>query len=317
MALPATTTSIDVIGKSADQLTQFRLFPELPPELRLKIWHLALPGPRVVEFERPLSWTHQIRGLPWLVWYPVQHSCQPKSPLSAVNREARDVFYAEYLPVTKAEFLSALPMSIGDGLFNVRQDTLFLSGASNNDYMQPWKQRSSSSCSNDDLVALFKKDLTEAFGWHLVANLRFLAMGCARTLVLLNLARDMRRTQPVNCPDHLSAFISNFLALEEIFIIMKDNEDSLAGIHLPKAAVTFVDLSAKEDEDRQRDLAKYIAQGTTLSYAHLPGILSEHLQAFYQELPNRKVPKISLKRSRRGGKTVEDMKSIQIVVADE
>src|SRR4051812_17597606 len=34
-----------------NQSHEFHLFPKLPPELRRKIWHYGLPGPRVMSFD--------------------------------------------------------------------------------------------------------------------------------------------------------------------------------------------------------------------------------------------------------------------------
>jgi hypothetical protein len=54
-------------------LTQFTLFPQLAVELRLKIWRITLPGPRIIEIynTKPLNDTHITKNnhpaLAWLV----------------------------------------------------------------------------------------------------------------------------------------------------------------------------------------------------------------------------------------------------------
>ncbi|OBT65898.1 hypothetical protein VE03_05461 [Pseudogymnoascus sp. 23342-1-I1] len=75
---PATTTTISSASPSSSSaLTSFHLFPQLYPELRLKIWHFALDvGPRVVTIH----------------YEPTTHSFRSPTPPPALlhtNRESR------------------------------------------------------------------------------------------------------------------------------------------------------------------------------------------------------------------------------------
>lgn len=66
------------IHRQQTMASQFSLFPILPPELRLKIWEYALPGPRIIEFAGGETPSHK---------YP-----KVASPATLfVNHEARSV----------------------------------------------------------------------------------------------------------------------------------------------------------------------------------------------------------------------------------
>jgi hypothetical protein len=68
-------------------LTQFTLFPELAVELRLKIWRISLPGPRIIEIynTKPLNDTHITKhNHPALAW------------LFRANHESRGVVMSKY-----------------------------------------------------------------------------------------------------------------------------------------------------------------------------------------------------------------------------
>jgi hypothetical protein len=74
------------------ELTEFTLFPEFPPELRLKVWKEALPGPRIVEIE----WCYDADD-----WFcPIEGQSKPSGLLRA-NKESREVFLEAYTPVAK------------------------------------------------------------------------------------------------------------------------------------------------------------------------------------------------------------------------
>lgn len=51
-ATPIQDDEHDESGDADEEEISFKLFPKLPPELRLKIWKAALPGPRVVRLSR-------------------------------------------------------------------------------------------------------------------------------------------------------------------------------------------------------------------------------------------------------------------------
>jgi hypothetical protein len=74
----------------------FHLFPDLPVELRLIIWILACPEPRVVE----VSWIRRSStpdGL-WMVFCPLE-SASPQCDLLFTNKEARNVYIENWTPI--------------------------------------------------------------------------------------------------------------------------------------------------------------------------------------------------------------------------
>ncbi|KAN0095154.1 hypothetical protein V8E51_015865 [Hyaloscypha variabilis] len=74
------------------ELTEFTLFPKFPPELRLKVWKGALPGPRIVEIE----WCYDTDD-----WFcPIESQSKPSGLLRA-NKESREVFLEAYAPIAK------------------------------------------------------------------------------------------------------------------------------------------------------------------------------------------------------------------------
>lgn len=68
----------------------FHPFPRLTSELRLQIWEMALPGPRIVEARLAQNLQH---------WYSPIDSFEPASVLLHVNKESRSVFAFKYQPV--------------------------------------------------------------------------------------------------------------------------------------------------------------------------------------------------------------------------
>jgi len=74
--------------KSNHQTTTFTLFPNLPSELRLKIWKHIAPGPRIVELQYATEPKRLVESIPgtlhpvspdWISKYPppiVLHICQ-------------------------------------------------------------------------------------------------------------------------------------------------------------------------------------------------------------------------------------------------
>jgi len=79
----------------------FMLFPELPTELRLKIWKHALPGPRVVEIE----WMPDVEQ-----WFCPFESQSKRSSLPRTNRESREVYHKNYLPTAKVSRVITQPI---------------------------------------------------------------------------------------------------------------------------------------------------------------------------------------------------------------
>jgi hypothetical protein len=74
------------------KIEEFTLFPKFPPELRLKIWKAALPGPRVVEIE----WFDFQAD-----WFCPKESQSQNSGLARANRESREVYLKTYVPLVK------------------------------------------------------------------------------------------------------------------------------------------------------------------------------------------------------------------------
>jgi hypothetical protein len=74
----------------------FHLFPELPVELRLIIWYLAGPDPRVVE----VSWIRRGSNPDghWIVFCPLE-SASPQCNLLFTNKEARNVYLESWTPI--------------------------------------------------------------------------------------------------------------------------------------------------------------------------------------------------------------------------
>lgn len=83
-----TSTSNQASAATASGRT-FHRFQRLAPELRLKIWKAALPGPRVIEVEFTSFW-----------WAPLESN--PRTPaLAGANRESRRVFLKHYEPICR------------------------------------------------------------------------------------------------------------------------------------------------------------------------------------------------------------------------
>jgi len=117
--------------------TSFTLFPKLPPELRLKIWEIALPGSRIVKVEKVLTarggqllQRRNIRGIfggPNLMRSAnciVKPFCSPITLLS-VNQEARAFALGKYqLPFKAVKGLGHVRFDLhGDVLFVQDWDT--------------------------------------------------------------------------------------------------------------------------------------------------------------------------------------------------
>jgi 2EXR family len=88
----ASTSKIETLSGSlvtTGTIGQFIFFPKLPMELRLKIWTLALPGPRIIEiyqnFNIGIRFGNEIQAN------------NPPPALFHVNREAREVASKKYM----------------------------------------------------------------------------------------------------------------------------------------------------------------------------------------------------------------------------
>jgi hypothetical protein len=101
---------------TAGAMGQFIFFSKLPIELRLNIWELALPGPRVIEVFK--TWTREC-GRGWK--YEIQVNNPPLS-LFHVNREAREVALNKYILLSNA----SLGLCFSHARFDPNKDTIFI-----------------------------------------------------------------------------------------------------------------------------------------------------------------------------------------------
>ncbi|GKZ28966.1 hypothetical protein AbraIFM66950_002213 [Aspergillus brasiliensis] len=85
---------------STGPMSSFFLFPQLPREIRDIIWRFCLPGPQIVEFDRPICNDEPCYGL-----CEIHHRYHLRLPvLAAVCQESRRlVLRAYYNPETDAE----------------------------------------------------------------------------------------------------------------------------------------------------------------------------------------------------------------------
>lgn len=71
---------------------EFTLFPELPIELRLKIWTYSLPDPRIVKIIDHEKWGNHDQGL-------FEISCQsPKINMLQIDSKSRFIVLSNYSP---------------------------------------------------------------------------------------------------------------------------------------------------------------------------------------------------------------------------
>jgi 2EXR family len=119
------STAIPIPNSTTSEIEtpQFVNFPELPTELRLKIWRYAfndLEAPRVVEIRtRP----HFCAG--HKDWCP-RYSPNPPPTIALVNLEARDVALKLAKAAGHIFFASSMTFSGDDIFFNPAADTLYI-----------------------------------------------------------------------------------------------------------------------------------------------------------------------------------------------
>jgi hypothetical protein len=108
----------DISGSlvTAGAIGQFIFFPKLPIELRLNIWELALPDPRVIEVFK--TWTREC-GREWK--YEIQVNNPPLS-LFHLNREARGVALNKSILLSDA----SSGLYFGHARFDPNKDTIFI-----------------------------------------------------------------------------------------------------------------------------------------------------------------------------------------------
>ncbi|KIN07465.1 hypothetical protein OIDMADRAFT_47371 [Oidiodendron maius Zn] len=95
----------------------FQLFPLLPPEIRLKVWSFAFPGPRVLE----IVWSGT-------VWAYTPESRPPPNFASFANREANSLFLEKWSRLELLQWSGALKYRPGQivSYFNPEIDTLYI-----------------------------------------------------------------------------------------------------------------------------------------------------------------------------------------------
>lgn len=150
---PATTTNSTSPSTLSPALTSFHLFPQLYPELRLKIWHMALDlGPRVVTIH----------------YEPTTHSFRSPTPPPALlhtNRESRHEAKRAYpLLFGTASSPSNIP-------FHPTNDTLYFPRRSTMGYDDSLRDFGASMATPSDLqrvrvVALDSVDPREKRPWE-------------------------------------------------------------------------------------------------------------------------------------------------------
>jgi hypothetical protein len=116
----ASASKIEVISGSlvtAGAIGQFIFFSKLPIEIRLSIWELALPGPRVIEVFK--TWTREC-GREWKSGIQVNN---PPLSLFHVNREAREVALNNYMLLADAPSSN---LYFCDVRFDPNNDTIFI-----------------------------------------------------------------------------------------------------------------------------------------------------------------------------------------------
>lgn len=88
---PATTNTDAAAASDALSTAMFHLFPKLPPEIRVRIWKLALPDGHVLE----LDFCRKIDE-----WYcPAESHLQSACSLLSTSRESRAEFLGVYHPL--------------------------------------------------------------------------------------------------------------------------------------------------------------------------------------------------------------------------
>jgi hypothetical protein len=75
----------------------FTLFPNLPPELRIKIWHFSLPGPRIIEVKPLADGPFSERAFHFNGAHP--------PPVLGACRESRGIALSVYKPLFETDIL--------------------------------------------------------------------------------------------------------------------------------------------------------------------------------------------------------------------
>jgi 2EXR family len=124
------TSAIEIESQTEGHLKSkepiFDLFPRLPPELRVKIWKIALPGPRIVEV-----YLDQVDDLSRGV-HDVIRVSTPPPVLMHVNFESRMVAREKYwLPLNECSRNSTL-LSGDYAFIDPSMDTVFVSWSPQN-----------------------------------------------------------------------------------------------------------------------------------------------------------------------------------------
>jgi hypothetical protein len=189
----ASASKIEALSESfltTNPVGQFIFFPKLPIELRLKIWELTFPGPRIIEIYKQELCRSE---------YQIEiQANNPPLTLFHVNREAREVASKKYIPLTE----SCLSLIRGDtevycchAKFDPVQDTIYI----------PW------SVDLDDNTQFF---LMNGEYWSVDA--------CAKVQYL---AIDSQMWQSGS--DLFELMFIDFTALKEFTIVVHERDESL------------------------------------------------------------------------------------------
>jgi hypothetical protein len=113
----------------------FHSFPRLPKELRLDIWKLALPDPRIIEFSLKTRNIHALtKGPDWVApapwmqvnWHWAADGEKLNTSLARTSAEAREVFNEAYDTVKAIDRGDGNPMST-TARIDYRRDVIYLS----------------------------------------------------------------------------------------------------------------------------------------------------------------------------------------------
>lgn len=74
----------------------FQLFPFLPIEMRLKIWKLSIPGPRILKIENSGFWNPKVHGVPFPSYLAVQIEGYSAPGMLSACYESRQVALKVY-----------------------------------------------------------------------------------------------------------------------------------------------------------------------------------------------------------------------------
>jgi len=181
-------TQLDLSAKEqvSDEAEQpegdFILFPELPPELRNKIWKLSMPGPRIVRIKHDPRdmYAVELNEIDLAAgrnpWWRAKAIAGPVPALLHVNREARS-FVRQHYKLFFHNQTQGRPI-----YFNAALDTLFLGGADLNRAFYGRKMESYMTIPEDEMKHMYDTEnqvrllaLSSGLLWSYEAHVRVLS----------------------------------------------------------------------------------------------------------------------------------------------